>query len=129
MMPRSFFLLITAILAFLLGGMMLICPKLAAEGFGIPCNAPNQLLLQSLGAFVICGGYLNFSVRNQTDSVFLRYILVFNLLLHVLGLGIEGYASCEDILAFSQLLPGLLIHVFVAGGAAWYLWKLPISQP
>ena len=67
-MKRSLFLIITAIIATLFGGMMLFMPVKAAEGFGMTSTLETALMFRSLGGLILCSGVLNFLVRNEGDS-------------------------------------------------------------
>ena len=49
-MKRSLFLLITAILALLFGGLMFLAPSVAGGAFGIPASVATDALFRILGA-------------------------------------------------------------------------------
>ena len=123
-MKRSVFLIITAILGVLFGGMMLFFPVFAAENFGITSAPQLSQMLRSVGGVDLCLGILNLLVYNEPDSKALRAILIVNLLSHLISMIVDGSASFMGAVAFNKIAPGLVAHLFIVIGALVYVMKM-----
>jgi hypothetical protein len=123
-MKRSVFLIITAILGLLFGGMMLFFPVFAATNFGIVSTPQISQMLRSVGGVDLCLGILNLLVYNQPDSKALKAILIVNLLSHLISMVVDGSAACTGVVAFSKIAPGLVAHLFIVVGALIYILKM-----
>jgi hypothetical protein len=123
-MRRSLFFLITAILGFLFGAMMLIAPDKAAEGFGWPISPPMELLFRSLGGLIVAAGILNLLVRNSVDSKALRGVFMFNVAFHGISMIIDVLGVSQGILAIDKIIPGQVVHLFIGVGSLIYWSKI-----
>jgi hypothetical protein len=72
-------------------------------------------------------GYLNFAVRNHSDSKSLKTVLYFNMAYHVLILPANIYGWSQGILAVSQVGPAFVIHLLLAIGFLLYALKMKPS--
>lgn len=126
-MRRSIFLVLTAIVAFLFGGMMLIAPEKASDTFGLAFNPETGIVFRWLGVMVVCSGILNFIVRNDSDSSTLRAILIFAGAFHALSLLIDFIGIGQGVLKTGNMIPGIIIHTLVAVGSVFYLLKIKTS--
>ncbi len=126
-MKRSIFLLITAIIAILLGGMMILLPEKMAEGFGVTSSPIIIFMMREIGLFNLCSGVLNFLVRNDIDSKTLKAVLIFNIAYHLIMLPLNLSGVSQGIFPFGQAIPPLVIHLFVGIGSLIYLMKIKTS--
>ncbi|HNR08781.1 MAG TPA: hypothetical protein PKM27_15790 [Saprospiraceae bacterium] len=123
-MKRSIFFIITAVVAILFGGMMLLTPAMTSENFGLETTPESTLLFRSLGGMVLSLGLLNFLVRNEPDSKPLQAVLMVNMVSHIISMGNDFYGASQGILEFSKLAGGMVAHVFIVVGSAFYLLKM-----
>ena len=123
-MKRSVFLIITAILGLLFGGLMLFFPVFAATNFGIIPTPQTSQMLRSVGGVDLCLGILNLLVYKQPDSTALKAILIVNLLSHLISMVVDGSAAYMGVVAFSKIAPGLIAHLFIIIGALVYILKM-----
>lgn len=127
-MKRSVFLLICAIIAALLGSMMLFAPETTAESFAIQSTSGTVLLFQSIGAMIICMGILNFLVRNHKDSQTLKVILLYNVLYHASSITVDMMAVSKGTLVFEKIIVGQVVHIFIIIGAIIYMRKITVTD-
>jgi hypothetical protein len=123
-MKRSTFFLATAILSALFGGMMLLLPGKAADGFGIASTPHHLMFLRAMGEAILAMGALNFLVRHDEDSRTLRSVLVLNALYHLLGLGNDFYSVAQKTIGLVDTLPGIVTHLFIGVGSVIYMLKV-----
>ena len=109
-MKRSIFLLITAVLGLFIGIMCLLFPDKMAAGFGMTVTPLILMLFREAGACNLSMGYLNFAVRNHSDSKSLKTVLLFNMAYHVLILPANIYGWSQGVLAVGQAGPSFGIH-------------------
>ena len=127
-MKRSIFLIITAIISALFGGMMFFLPDVVAEGFGSAPTPFSTFLMRELGLIILCSGVLNFLVRNNdSDSMALKAIFVFNIAYHVTMIPIVLFAVSQDIFTIDKSVGGLAAHFFIGIGSLYYLLKIKTS--
>lgn len=123
-MKRSIFLIITAIISALFGGMMLFAPDMVADGFGSAHTSFSSFLMREMGLIILCAGILNFLVRNNVDSIALRAILIFNIAYHVTMIPIVFYGVSQGVFAMDKTFGGLASHLFIGIGSLLYLMKM-----
>ena len=127
-MKRSIFLIIAAIISALFGGMMFFLPDMVTEEFGSVPTSFSTFLMRELGVIILCAGVLNFLVRNASDSLALKAILIFNIAYHVIMIPIVFIAVSQGVFAFDKSIGGLAAHLFIGIGSLFYLLKLKISD-
>jgi hypothetical protein len=123
-MKRSTFLLITALLAGLFGCMMLLMPAQAAGNFGFSADPMSSLLIRSIGGMILSKGVLSFLVRNHGDSMTLRAVLLFNVLVHTLALIIDLSGVAQGVLSMDKIAVGIITHLFIGIGSLIYMMKI-----
>ncbi|MEP7197407.1 MAG: hypothetical protein ABI851_12875 [Saprospiraceae bacterium] len=123
-MKRSIFFLIAAIIAVLFGGMMFISPSKASEGFGMVSSADTNILFRALGAMILSTGIMNFLVRNHTDNLTLKAVLLTNVITHALSMTADLWAVSDGVLEISKAAPGQIAHLFVGFGSLIYMLKI-----
>ena len=123
-MKRSTFLLITAIIALIFGGMMLLVPDKASEGFGLVATPESNLLFRSLGGLILGSGVLNFLVRAHEDSKTLQAVLIFNVVFHAISMANDFLGAYQGILRFDKIIPGQSVHLFIGIGSIIYLMRM-----
>jgi hypothetical protein len=122
-MNRSTFLLITALIALLFGGMMLLMPEKASETFGMAFNPEIGIVFRWLGVMIVCSGVLNFIVRKDSDNSTLKTVLIFTAAFHGLSLLIDLLGIGQGVLKIENMAPGLIAHSLVAIGSVFYILK------
>ncbi|MBX7142172.1 MAG: hypothetical protein K1X63_13940 [Chitinophagales bacterium] len=127
-MKRSIFFLIAAIIAGLFGGMMLLAPAKAAEGFGILSTPESTILFRALGAMIFSTGVMNFLVRNHPDNITLKMVLLTNLVTHTLSTVADLWAVSDGILEITKAAPGLVAHLLIGIGSLIYAMKIKTSN-
>ncbi|HEX5172030.1 MAG TPA: hypothetical protein VFW11_22785, partial [Cyclobacteriaceae bacterium] len=126
-MKRSIFLIITAVLSLLIGIMCLLSPDKMADGFGVAVTPLIIMLIREAGVSNLCMGFLNFAVRNHSDSMSLKAVLFFNMAYHALILPINIYGWSQGILSVDQVGPAFGIHLLLAIGFLLYALKIKTS--
>ena len=126
-MKRSIFLLITAFLGLFLGVICLFFPGKMAAGFGMTVTPLILMMIREAGACNFSMGYLNFAVRNHSDSKSLKNVLLFNMVYHVLILPVNIYGWSQGILSIGQVGPAFGIHLLLAIGFLLYVLKMKPS--
>ena len=123
-MKRSVFFLITAILGFLFGGMMIFMTSKTIEGSGMHSSPEIIALMRVFGSTILSMGILNFLVRDNVDSKSLRDILVFNIIVHLSNMLADLWAIKEGTAMLNKTFPGYIVHLFVIIGSIIYLQKM-----
>lgn len=123
-MKRSIFFLLASILGLLFGGMMLLVPEKAAEGFGLVASSESALLIRSMGGMITAAAVLNFLVRHHPDSTTLAAVLIFNIVFHAFGLLADLIGLSQGIIMLNKIIGGQVAHLFVGIGSLIYLMKI-----
>lgn len=123
-MSRSFFLLLTAIVALLFGGMMLVAPEKASQNFGMAFNPEIGIVFRWLGVMIVSSGILNYMVRKDSSSSTIKSVLIFTAIFHGLSLLIDFIAIGQGILKIENLIPGVIVHSLIVIGSVFYLLKI-----
>lgn len=126
-MSRSIFLLLTAIIAFLFGGMMSVAPDKAAETFGMTFSPEIGIVFRWLGVMIVCSGIMNIMIRNDGDTNTLKAVLIFMAGFHALSLLVDFIGIGQGVLQVANLIPGMILHPLVAIGSVFYLSKIKTS--
>ena len=127
-MKRSIFLIITSIISALFGGMMFFLPEMVTEGFGSAPTAFSTFLMREMGLIILCSGVLNFLVRNDSDSVALKAILIFNIAYHITMIPIVFMGVSQGVFTIDKSIGGLAAHLFIGIGSLFYLKKIKTSD-
>ena len=122
-MKRAYYFWIAAILALLFGVLMLFAPAQAASAFGLPGLAATNTIFRVLGSVMLGVALVNFLVRNHTMGETLRAVLWQNLAIHGIGFLADCYSAAIGDIAWSGIGAGLVAHLIVLIGAAYYLWR------
>jgi hypothetical protein len=127
-MKRSTFLLISAIIGFLFGSLMIFAPAKAAEGFGIVSTPEHLMFFRAMGEAIFAMSVLNYLVRNEGDSNALKAILIFNVLYHALGLTNDIYSVLQETITLIKVMPGIVTHLFIGLGSIFYLMRIKTTN-
>ena len=123
-MKSSTFLLLSAFIAAIFGGLMIFAPASAADAFGLASDPEKCILLRWLGVLILGTALLNFLVRNDPPSPTLRAVLVFNGAFHALTLGVDVLTAAQGVLPIGKLVPGLVVHSLFAVGSFFYAARI-----
>lgn len=127
-MNRSIFLLISAMIAMLFGGMMLLAPDQASETFGMSFNPEIGIVFRWLGVMIVSSGILNLLVRKDSSSGTLKAVLIFTATFHGLSLLIDFVGIGQGVLKIENLIPGLIVHSLVTLGSVFYILKMNTAE-
>lgn len=126
-MKRSIFLIITSIISALFGGMMFFLPDMVTEGFGSAPTSFSIFLMREMGLIILCSSVLNFLVRNDSDSMALKAIFIFNIAYHITMIPIVFIGVSEGVFTIDKSIGGLTAHLFIGIGSLFYLMKIKTS--
>ena len=122
-MKRSYYFWVAAILALAFGLLMFFAPAFAATQFKLDGSPATATIFRVLGSVMLGVALLNFLVRNHAMSETLKAVLWANVAIHGIGfLGDLWSVQLGDI-AFAGVAPGLVAHLIVLIGGAYYLWR------
>lgn len=127
-MKQSHFLLATAVIAALFGGMTLFFPDKAAGTFGLTTNAESSIVFRWLGAITLCSAFLNFLVRNDNNSNTLKAVLIFTGAFHALSLIVDLMGINQGVLTLNKLIPGIILHLLIAMGSIFFIMRFKYSS-
>jgi hypothetical protein len=127
-MKQSHFLLATAVIAALFGGMTLFLPGKAAETFGLTANVESSIVFRWLGAITLCSAVLNFLVRNDNHSNTLKAVLIFTGAFHALSLIVDLMGISQGVLTLNKLIPGIILHSLIAIGSIFFIMRFKSSS-
>jgi len=127
-MKRSIFLIIASIISVLFGCMMFFLPDMVAEGFGSTPTPFSNFLMREMGLLVLASGILNFLVRNDSDSMALKAIFIFNIVYHVTMIPIVLIGVSQEVFAIDKSFGGLAAHLSIGVGSLFYLLKIKTSS-
>jgi len=123
-MTRQRFLLLAGIVPTLFGLSMLAAPHDMLTNMARD-SAEGGLVLQWMGVALVSVGAINFLSRNDPGSVALRAVMTGNIVLHILGLGIDVYHHTLGFVQTSGVIMGAVVHGIFIAGFGYYLSKLP----
>lgn len=123
-MRRSIFLIITAVIALIFGGMMFFLPEVVIEGFESAPDPFSKFVIREVGLIILCSSVLNYLVRNNGDSMALKAIFIFNMLYHVTMIPIVLIGVSQGVFTFDKSIGGLAAHLFIGIGSLFYLMKI-----
>jgi hypothetical protein len=119
-MNRSRFLLVAGLLAVFFGLTMLASPGTML--MNMARDAPDaRLVLQWMGVVLLSVGVINILARNDPGSSALRAVMLGNILLHVLGFGIDVYHHLLGFVQASGVIMGGIVHGVLVAGFTYYL--------
>ncbi len=123
-MKRAYYFWIAAILALLFGLLMLLAPGQAAGAFQLgTSNGATNTIFRVLGSVMLGVAVVNFLVRNHTMGETLRAVLWGNLTIHGVGFLADCFSAASGDVPWSGIGVGLVAHLIVLAGAAYYLWR------
>jgi hypothetical protein len=123
-MSRKVFFIIAGILPILFGLTMIFNGKQMLDMVAIETNASTAVVLQWMGCPLISVGIMNLLARNDEGSIALRALMIGNILIHVLGMGIDVYDYASGFIKMSGVVMGAIVHIGLGGGFAFYLSRL-----
>ena len=126
-MKRSLFFIIAALLGTIFGAMMFFLPDKALNGFKIDINPEAIMLIRTIGALVLSAAILNFLVRNHGDSITLKTVLWYNIILHLFSFAADMWGYSDGVLTISAIAPALVVHAFVIAGSLYYAMKMKVA--
>jgi hypothetical protein len=123
-MKRNTFILITAILAALFGLSMLLAPDQMLKNMTSGADPSAHYVLQWAGCMLLSIAIMNFISRNDAGSPALRAVMIGNIVMHALGLAVDFYQYMQGFIITSGLASGLVVHLLIIAGFAYYLRQM-----
>ena len=124
-MKRQHFLIISALIAWLFGLMMIFVPDKALE-----TGSSTNLGMQMFGVALFSIGVINFFSRNDPGSKALKAVMFGNIILHLAGEAFDVYDYSAGFVQLSSILASGIIHILLLVGFVYYFVKKPkISEP
>jgi len=122
-MKRSYFFWIDTILAGLFGLLMFFAPAAAANAFQVTGSPATATIFRVVGSILLGVSLLNFLVRNQPMSETLRAVLWADFAIHTIGFVGDCWSAIAGDIGWGGIGVGLIAHLIVLLGAAYYLWR------
>ncbi len=123
-MKRSTFLFTAAILGFALGLTMFFTPDKTAQGFGVESTPIISILFRAFGIMIFGSALIFYLIRNHADNPTFKVVLLVNFITHILGLLPDILSVKDGLLEFMKILPGQLLHLFIAIGSLIYYRRM-----
>lgn len=123
-MKRSLFFLIVAIISVIFGCQLLFFPSFIIEQNKWTPSLETASLFRLLGSFLFALGVLNFLVRNHQNSDTLKAVLICNILKQFTDIVLDLISWKQGVSSFSDLIPFLVVHLFIGLGSLYYLRKM-----
>ena len=123
-MARRHFLLIAGLMALFFGVTMLAAPDQMLTSMAVDSPGAERVL-QWMSCVLISVGLINILSRNDDGSTALRAVMLGNIVLHLLGFGIDVYHHSVGFVQQSGVIMGGVVHGLLTLGFAYYLSKLP----
>jgi hypothetical protein len=123
-MKRKHFLLLSAVVAWLFGILMMLIP--ASFSAGIMVQPPTDAVdawVQLLGTNIFAIGCINFLSRNSPWSPAIRGILIGNVVLHVLAIVFDVNTYRLGIVNLQGVLQGAVVHTAFIAGFSYYAFR------
>ena len=124
MKGRKIFLIIAGILPIFFGLNMMFNPKVMLDMVAIPTDASMRMVLQWMACPLATLGVINFLSARDEGSTALRAVLLGNVVVHILGMGVDIYQRAIGQLNLQGVVFGAVIHLGLGGGAAYFLMRL-----
>jgi hypothetical protein len=122
-MKREYYFWLAAILALLFGLLMFFAPRMAAGAFALTGSGDTDTIFRVLGAVMLGVALLNFLVRSHPMTDTLKAVLWSNAAIHGIGFIGDLWSVAAGSVSFGGVAVGLVAHLVVLGGAAYYLWQ------
>jgi hypothetical protein len=123
-MDRSTFLLVAGAMAIIFSLNMMFMGSQMLKMVIIPTNQSTLMTLQWMGSQLFAIGILTVAARHDPGSPALRAVLIGTLVLHAGGLAWDLVHYVRKYVNRSAVIMGLIVHVPLGGGAAYYLMHL-----
>ena len=119
-MKRNHFLIISALIAWLFGLMMIFVPDKALD-----TGSATNLAMQMFGVALFSIGIINFFSRNDPGSKALKAVMFGNIILHLAGEAFDIYDYSAGFIQLSNILASGIIHILLLAGFMYYFVKIP----
>lgn len=120
-MTRRSFLLVTAVIGFLVGTCALLLPGefLASKGVA-PLPAP-MVWMREVGVLILALGTMAYLARNEPDSPLMRAFLIGNAIVHAGLFPVELIALERGVITrLAGVAPNTVLHVVLAAAFLFY---------
>jgi hypothetical protein len=116
-MSRKLFLTIAGVLACFFGLGMLAAPQQVLSNMARDAREA-ELVLQWMGVVLFSVGIVNLLSRDDPGSRALRAVMIGNIVLHLLGFGIDVYHHLLGFVQASGVMMGAVVHGVLTAGFA-----------
>ncbi|MFI5263184.1 MAG: hypothetical protein ACHQM6_01565 [Candidatus Kapaibacterium sp.] len=118
-MKRNIFFIISALLAWVFGCMMILLPDSMAS----PTATGMNIGMQWFGIALFSIGVINFFARNDSGSKALTAVMIGNIFLHLAGGGADIYDYMQGTVQLSSILMPGIVHLLMIVGFVYFLFK------
>jgi len=118
-MKRNIFFLISALLAWTFGVLMIFLPDSMAS----PTVTGMNIGMQWFGIALFSVGVINFFARNDPGSKALTAVMIGNIFLHLAGGGADIYDYTQGVVQLSSILMPGIVHLLMIIGFVYFLFK------
>ena len=122
-MKRAYYFWLAAVLALAFGLLMFFAPAFAATQFQLTGSPATATIFRVLGAVMLGVALLNFLVARHTMSDTLKAVLWTNAAIHGIGFVGDLWSVSLGDIPFGGVAIGLVAHLIVLIGGAYYLWR------
>lgn len=127
-MKLSVFFTLTAIISFIFGCIFMFAPVMIVEYLGLTSNPLIAHLVRILGGLVFSLGILNFLIRNESNAVTLKVVILVNIISHTVSLGNDISGIYDGFLSFRKIIAGIAAHIFILFGSIFFLGKINFTS-
>lgn len=130
-MKRQTFLTIASMIAFIVGVTATFFPSLLLVSKGVFPDDGVKVWMTEVGILLIVLGVVNFLIRKHPSSPTLFVLFLGNVLIQLGLLAVEALAFAKGtITEISGIIPNSVVHVVLAMGFAYYIFKMvPNENP
>ena len=118
-MKRNLFFIISALLAWVFGCMMIFLPDSMAS----PTATGANIGMQWFGIALVSVGVINFFSRNDPGSKALSAVMIGNIFLHIAGGAADIYDYTQGTVQLSSILMPGLVHLLMVVGFVYFMFK------
>ena len=122
-MSRKSFMFIAGLMAMVFGGGMLAAPDQMLANMAQDSEGARHVL-QWMGCMLLGLGFINIGARHDPGSIALRAVMLGNIVLHVLGFGIDVYHNSLGFVQTSGVIAGAVVHGGLVAGFVYFYSKL-----
>lgn len=123
-MKRSYFFIVSAILALFFAAGLLFTPVQFLSSFGFSVDTLGVILARDYSTAMIAFAVLLLVARNEKGSVALKAILYAWGILHLTEIFVNMVPITSGIVPVSKIIGPFILHGLMVFGSVWYVLKM-----